>query len=114
MVYHAVTHLLRFVIFEFEYFINLINIYFQFRLQEDGRRALEQLNGFELAGRPIKVGMVNDASTQQQESKTQVRSLESEEMDRAGVDLGTTGRLALMAKLAEGKGNGWVVLCLFV
>jgi RNA-binding protein 39 len=82
-----------------------IHSHLQFRLMDDGRRALEQLNGFELAGRPIKVGMVNDAASaqQQQSGNTQVRSLEAEEMgDRAGVDLGTTGRLALMAKLAEG------------
>ena len=30
--------------------------------------------------------------------------LDTDEMDRAGVDLGATGRLALMAKLAEGTG----------
>lgn len=29
--------------------------------------------------------------------------LDTEEMDRAGIDLGATGRLQLMAKLAEGK-----------
>ena len=31
-------------------------------------------------------------------------NLDNDEMDRTGVDLGTTGRLALMAKLAEGTG----------
>lgn len=29
--------------------------------------------------------------------------LDSDEMDRAGIDLGATGRLQLMAKLAEGR-----------
>ena len=29
--------------------------------------------------------------------------LDSDEMDRSGVDLGATGRLQLMAKLAEGE-----------
>jgi len=32
------------------------------------------------------------------------RSLETGEMERSGVDLGTAGRLALMSKLAEGTG----------
>lgn len=31
-------------------------------------------------------------------------SLDNEELDKAGIDLGNTGRLALMAKLAEGTG----------
>ena len=30
--------------------------------------------------------------------------LDSEETDKTGIDLGATGRLALMAKLAEGTG----------
>ena len=32
------------------------------------------------------------------------QGLDSEEIDRSGVDLGATGRLALMSKLAEGTG----------
>jgi RNA-binding protein 39 len=61
------------------------------------------MNGFELAGRPMKVGNVTertDASAMQQYGT----GLDSEEMDRSGIDLGATGRLALMAKLAEGTG----------
>ena len=30
-------------------------------------------------------------------------ALDTDEMDRAGIDLGATGRLQLMAKLAEGN-----------
>lgn len=59
---------------------------------------MEQLNGFELAGRPMKVGHV----TEHQPSASQ-SSLDNDELDRTGIDLGTTGRLQLMAKLAEGK-----------
>uniref|UniRef100_A0A183IUK1 RNA-binding protein 39 n=1 Tax=Soboliphyme baturini TaxID=241478 RepID=A0A183IUK1_9BILA len=68
-----------------------------FHNAEDAKRAMEQLNGFELAGRPIKVGHV----TEHQPSLLQP-SLDSDELDRTGIDLGTTGRLQLMAKLAEG------------
>ncbi|XP_043913918.1 RNA-binding protein 39-like isoform X2 [Protopterus annectens] len=64
------------------------------------RRALEQLNGFELAGRPIKVGHV----TERMDGNCDVSFLDSDELERTGVDLGTTGRLQLMAKLAEGTG----------
>ncbi|KRY13837.1 RNA-binding protein 39 [Trichinella patagoniensis] len=66
---------------------------------EDAKRAMEQLNGFELAGRPMKVGHV----TEHQNTLFQP-SLDSDELDRSGIDLGTTGRLQLMAKLAEGTG----------
>ena len=59
---------------------------------------MEQLNGFELAGRPMKVGHVTERQVELQQNSM----LDSDEMDRAGIDLGATGRLQLMAKLAEG------------
>jgi len=62
---------------------------------EDAKKAMEHLNGFELAGRDMKVGHV----TEQHQST----SLDQDD-ERAGFDLGATGRLALMAKLAEGTG----------
>uniref|UniRef100_A0A0X3NQD0 RNA-binding protein 39 n=2 Tax=Schistocephalus solidus TaxID=70667 RepID=A0A0X3NQD0_SCHSO len=66
---------------------------------EDARKALDQLNGFELAGRPMKVNYVTERS-----DYAALSALDNEETDRTGIDLGTTGRLALMAKLAEGTG----------
>ncbi|KAM7351171.1 RNA-binding protein 39-like protein Caper isoform 3-T6 [Cochliomyia hominivorax] len=65
---------------------------------EDAKKALEQLNGFELAGRAMKVGNV----TERLDMNT--TSLDTDEMDRSGIDLGATGRLQLMFKLAEGAG----------
>lgn len=67
---------------------------------EDAKKALEQLNGFELAGRPMKVGNV----TERQMDVQTGGQLDNDELDRAGIDLGATGRLQLMAKLAEGTG----------
>ncbi|XP_052286317.1 RNA-binding protein 39-like isoform X2 [Dreissena polymorpha] len=67
---------------------------------EDAKKALEQLNGFELAGRPMKVGNVTERQMDMQTGG----QLDNDELDRAGIDLGATGRLALMAKLAEGTG----------
>ncbi|XP_053324354.1 probable RNA-binding protein 23 isoform X4 [Spea bombifrons] len=67
---------------------------------ECARRALEQLNGFELAGRPMKVGRVTDRV----DGGNDISVLDSDELERSGVDLGATGRLQLMAKLAEGTG----------
>ncbi|MEE6528701.1 hypothetical protein FKM82_031402, partial [Ascaphus truei] len=70
---------------------------------ECARRALEQLNGFELAGRPMKVGNVTDRA----DGNYDISFLDNEELERGGVDtgcnLGATGRLQLMAKLAEGE-----------
>ncbi|XP_069817721.1 probable RNA-binding protein 23 isoform X3 [Dendropsophus ebraccatus] len=67
---------------------------------ECARRALEQLNGFELAGRPMKVGHVTDKA----DGSTDVSFLDNDDLERSGIDLGATGRLQLMAKLAEGTG----------
>ncbi|VEL36615.1 unnamed protein product [Protopolystoma xenopodis] len=66
---------------------------------DDAKKALEQLNGFELAGRPMKVNYVTEKS-----DLHSLSLLDNEDADRAGIELGTTGRLALMAKLAEGTG----------
>lgn len=75
---------------------------------EDAKKALEQMNGFELAGRPMKVGQVTERADAQALGAANATShnqgLDSEEVDRSGVDLGATGRLALMSKLAEGTG----------
>ncbi|PIO27346.1 hypothetical protein AB205_0159800, partial [Aquarana catesbeiana] len=65
---------------------------------ECARRALDQLNGFELAGRPMKVGHVTDRG----DGSTDVSFLDNDDLERSGIDLGATGRLQLMAKLAEG------------
>ncbi|XP_076448902.1 RNA-binding protein 39-like isoform X2 [Babylonia areolata] len=72
-----------------------------FRNPEDAKKALEQLNGFELAGRPMKVGNVTERTGLDGSGNS---ALDTDEMDRAGIDLGATGRLQLMAKLAEGTG----------
>ncbi|EDS30585.1 splicing factor [Culex quinquefasciatus] len=70
-----------------------------FHNADDAKKALEQLNGFELAGRPMKVGNVTERL-----DVTTHASLDTDEMDRSGIDLGATGRLQLMFKLAEGAG----------
>lgn len=67
---------------------------------DDAKKALEQLNGFELAGRPMKVGNVTERTM----DVSGGGQLDTDELDRAGIDLGATGRLQLMAKLAEGTG----------
>lgn len=72
---------------------------FQFHHAADAKKAMEQLNGFELAGRPMKVGNV----TERTDGGSSTR-FDADELDRAGVDLGATGRLQLMFKLAEGTG----------
>ncbi|CAN9512230.1 unnamed protein product [Ophioblennius macclurei] len=67
---------------------------------ECAKKALEQLNGFELAGRPMKVGHV----TERGDGAAASSFLDNDELERSGIDLGTTGRLQLMARLAEGTG----------
>uniref|UniRef100_A0A8C0YJR4 RNA binding motif protein 39b n=2 Tax=Cyprinus carpio TaxID=7962 RepID=A0A8C0YJR4_CYPCA len=67
---------------------------------ECAKKALDQLNGFELAGRAMKVGHVTERS----DASSASSFLDSDELERTGIDLGTTGRLQLMARLAEGTG----------
>jgi RNA-binding protein 39 len=97
--------------------------FIQFSSADDGRKAMEQMNNFELAGKAMKVslyiaekgfdnivyvnpaiaaagGMPNAISS----GSAAVLSLDKDELDRAGVNLGASGKLALMAKLAEGTG----------
>uniref|UniRef100_A0A674GWB2 Splicing factor RBM39 linker domain-containing protein n=1 Tax=Taeniopygia guttata TaxID=59729 RepID=A0A674GWB2_TAEGU len=67
----------------------------KFSEAECARRALEQLNGFELAGRPMRVGQVSERP----DGSSDVTFPEGTP------GLGTAaGRLQLMAKLAEGSG----------
>ncbi|KAK0423583.1 hypothetical protein QR680_008223 [Steinernema hermaphroditum] len=63
---------------------------------EDGKRALEQLNGFELAGRNIKVAAVDEEDYQ--------RAREQERLDDEKDSINASGRLQLMANLAKGSG----------
>lgn len=66
---------------------------------EDAKKSIEHLNGFELAGRAMKVGHVTESGV-----PVGPHGMPDGDDDRAGYDLGATGRLALMAKLAEGTG----------
>ncbi|XP_005882320.1 PREDICTED: probable RNA-binding protein 23 isoform X2 [Myotis brandtii] len=64
---------------------------------ECARRALEQLNGLELAGRPMRVGHV----TERLDGGTDITFPDGDQE----LNLGSAGgRLQLMAKLAEGSG----------
>ena len=79
---------------------------------------MENLNGFEVAGRPMKVGHVTERMGEGASSVTMSggytgglqssfnssANLDSEDLDNRGISLGATGRLALMAKLSEGSG----------
>lgn len=70
----------------------------QFADAECAKKALEQLNGFELAGRPMKVGHVTERGDSAAPS-----FLDSEEQERSGADLGNPGGLQMMARLSEGE-----------
>jgi len=73
---------------------------------ENAKRAMDQLNGFEIAGKAIKLNTVAPTADFSLFSTlaNAPSFLDNENVERAGIDLGTTGRLQLMAKLAEGTG----------
>lgn len=61
---------------------------------------MAQLNGFELAGRPIKVNHVTE-----RDMTGAMEMLDGEDTD-VGVGMTPQSRAALMAKLAEGHNTG--------
>jgi len=75
--------------------------FIQFSHAEDAKKAMEQLNNFELANRPIKVAPFIEKPP---ENGSAIANLDNDDLDRSGVNLGPSGKLALMAKLAEGSG----------
>ena len=80
----------------------------QYRDPESARRAKEQLNGFELAGKHIKVGEVTEKLDNSLSSMTSV--LDDEDTDRGGIEMNANARVQLMQKLASGKLHG---ICIF-
>jgi len=75
--------------------------YIQFSNADEAKKAMEQLNNFELANRPIKVAPFIEKPT---DGLPPIANLDNDDLDRTGVNLGPSGKLALMAKLAEGSG----------
>ncbi|KHN77266.1 RNA-binding protein 39 [Toxocara canis] len=75
--------------------------YVTYRYADDAKRAMEQLNGFELAGHVMNVGIVDEGKSALESAQ---RTLDTDDADRRGISLGMNGRLQLMAKLAEGTG----------
>ncbi|TFL03718.1 hypothetical protein BDV98DRAFT_503695 [Pterulicium gracile] len=66
----------------------------QYKRAEDAKMALEQMEGFELAGRPLRVNTVHEKGT--------ARYTQQDTLDEAGGgNLNATSRQALMQKLAR-------------
>ncbi|KAF8370826.1 rbm-39 [Pristionchus pacificus] len=72
-----------------------------FRHAEDAQKAMEQLNGFDLAGRAIRVTFLDE-----DDARTAMRgpNMETIAEDKTGISLGQGGRIQLMAKLAASGG----------
>ena len=79
--------------------INWSMIALQFRDSDAAECAMANLNGFELAGRPMKVNHVTERDTSAMEH------LDGEDCD-GGVGMTPQSRAALMARLAEGHNTG--------
>lgn len=69
----------------------------QYKDPDSARRALEQLNGLEVAGRPIKVGTVTDKSA----DLSAISALDDDDTERGGIEMNSLSRVALMAKLSQ-------------
>jgi len=71
---------------------------------QQAKQALDQLQGFDIAGRPIRLNTVSSSAEVSTSALGGPGFLDNDAIERNGIDLGTTGRLQLMAKLAEGTG----------
>jgi RNA-binding protein 39 len=76
----------------------------QFKRAEDAKRALQQVNGLEIAGRQIKVGLVNETQTPTIASSGSLGELDDDE--GGGLALNAHSRAMLMAKLQRGAAGG--------
>lgn len=70
-----------------------------FTKSDDAKRAIEQLNGFEIAGRPMRVANVTEKTAGGGGEYNLLDDVETK-----GINMGAAGRIHLMAKLAEGTG----------
>lgn len=78
--------------------------FIQFREPDSAKRAMEQMNGFELAGRPIKVGPVTERG-----DSSGLSFLDDEEYEKGGIEMNAAARAALMQKLSQGHSAGLTV-----
>jgi len=68
--------------------------FIQYKRAEDARKALEVMNGYELAGRVIKVGLVSDKATNNMD-------LNMDDGDTVGFSMNSYKRADLMQKLSR-------------
>lgn len=71
-----------------------------FREAGAAKRAMEQMNGFELAGRPMKVNTVSERTD------GSMSFLDDEETEKGGIEMNAQSRASLMQKLAQTHGSG--------
>ncbi|CAO3573344.1 unnamed protein product [Mortierella alpina] len=84
----------------------------QYKNAEDAKQAMERMNGYELAGRSIKVGLVTDKgsitqnNTSYQYNNSQINnSIRMDDSDTAGYAMTSQSRAELMQKLARGDAS---------
>jgi RNA-binding protein 39 len=70
----------------------------QFKRPDDAKKALQQVNGLEIAGRQIKVGLVNESS-----KELGLLSGDLDDDEGGGLSLNAQSRALLMQKLAKGQ-----------
>ncbi|KAK3825941.1 MAG: hypothetical protein J3Q66DRAFT_111706 [Benniella sp.] len=83
----------------------------QYKSAEDAKQAMERLNGYVLAGRSIKVGLVTERGTNPQNTSSyhnngQINnSISIDDSDTAGYAMTSQSRAELMQKLARGDAS---------
>lgn len=71
-----------------------------FRDAAAAKRAMEQMNGYALAGRPMKVNTVSERTD------GSMSFLDDEETEKGGIEMNAQSRASLMQKLAQTHSSG--------
>uniref|UniRef100_A0A7E4V3K1 RRM domain-containing protein n=1 Tax=Panagrellus redivivus TaxID=6233 RepID=A0A7E4V3K1_PANRE len=74
-----------------------------FRNAEDAKKVLEQMNGYEIAGKPLRI-KVEEKEEPPRKASPEPTSNNDRLANDEKMELGHSGRLHVMAKLAEGSG----------
>ena len=75
-----------------------------FHSVDDAQKAMSKLNGLELAGMPLKVGLVNETNSANPAMNTAAGSWKLDDDEGSGMQMDAQARASLMSRLGGGAG----------
>merc|ERR1712096_538834 len=78
---------------------------------QQAKQALDQLQGFDIAGRPIRLNTVSSSAEVSTSALGGPGFLDNDAIERNGIDLGTTGRLPVRPSTPSWSDRAWGWVC---